>query len=436
MAPDDADDTQSALAALRAMPTERAEEEAAERAAVPESVTAQATRVIVILEERQGWSLDARRALGLPASIGSDDWEARVREHVSTLDAVAVVDAWLDLVEGGGGYRTLAVAADALSRLSTTAPLAERIQVMLRDGSEDTVRYVKEALVASRVPVDDSLLRVLRRLLVDGTRQTASAALTIAGELARREPAVAAMIAERIRMDRVRWRHEVHQPLSTPPQTVPSDAAARVVERSGCASLAATAILQLEERADPQWARALVAVAGDEGRAHLQRMRTRPGWSAFAPASDPVGLDALVSPVADARRRALEALAGVPQADHVRALLLATELDRYVIRDLLQLTWTRPQVTAWLPLLSRRGVDDPIAAARAEHLLVGLVDAGVAHTGSDNQVMTPALQELSDDGVVAFVHRHIPDPRLSADELASLDAGEAALAASAARWWG
>ena len=119
--------------------------------------------------------------------------------------------------------------------------------------------------------------------------------------------------------------------------------------------------------------------------------------------------------------------------------------------------------TAWYPLLVAQGpasdvdlrlVGDPsvpryssprslaiaqhfLVHVRAEHLLVDLVEAGAARAPMEvEQELTPALRELESDGAAAFAARHIPDPRLTADELAALDAAEAQLAASSARWWG
>lgn len=461
MPADTSDDTERALAVLRGLPAERAAEEAEERDAVPEPVAMQAARAMGILEHRREWALEDRRALGLPPSVGSDGWSAVVRGRLTALEPGVVLDAWFDLVEAREGGRTMAVAVDAFTRLVTIAPLVDRLRSLLRDGGEDVIRRVKEAIVAAEVPIDDVLLRLVRDLLVDpsSSRETATAALVIAGELARREPAVAAMMAERIRADRGLWRHEVHLAHSAPPKTADNDAAARAVERSGCASLAATAMLQLEERGtgDPRWARALAAVGGDQGGAHLVRMRGRPGWSELAPAIEPSQheLDSLVSPIADVRRRALDRLVAEPRPEHLRALLLAAELDRYVVREQLRLPWTRPRPTQWLRLLAShekalrldrrlaelpRGVSelgDALAATSAEHLLVDLIDAGAAHAPMTfDQELTPALRELEMDGAAAFAQRHIPDPRLTAEELATLDEAEAQLAASASRWWG
>jgi hypothetical protein len=460
MATDD-DDTRSVLASLRALPAERAADEAAELAAGHESHAAQAVRAIAILEDRRAWSVEDRRALGLPSSVGADRWLAAVRGRLAELDPGAVLDAWFDVVAAGEGCRTVPVAAEALGRVTTIAPLAERLRSILRDSPEETVRGARDALVASQVPIDATLLRLVRGLLVDpaSSRETATAAIVVAGELARREPAAAAMIAERVRADRPQWRMDVYRPPSATGRTVDSEAAARAVERSGCASLAATALLELEERgsADSRWATALVAVAGDDGRAHLARMRGRPRWSGLSPPPAPhaVGLDALVSPIADVRRSALDAMAAAPRPEHLRALLLGTELDRHVVRDVLRLQWTRSQPTEWLSILSAhdaatrldrrlagipRGLDefvDAVAATRAVHLLLELIDTGAARSPmSIAQELTPALRELEANGAAAFAAWHIPDPRLTAAELASLDNAEAELAASAARSWG
>jgi hypothetical protein len=274
-------------------------------------------------------------------------------------------------------------------------------------------------------------------------------------ELARRQPAAASIAAERIRADRTRWRHEVHLPLSTDVGTIRDDVAAAAVGRSGCVSLAATAMLQLEEHHEPApaWAHALVAIAGDVGRRHLERMRPRPGWSGLVGASPAeTGPDALVSPIADVRRSAIESLAAAPRPQLLRALLLAVELDRYVVRDVLQRPWVAPQVTGWLPILANvsTGVDrdlatipsgyseffDAVASTRATHLLVDLVDVGSSRVPlATAQDLSPPLRELEADGPATFVARHIPDPRLTAEELRTLDQGESELAAAAERWW-
>ncbi|NVB80946.1 MAG: hypothetical protein HOV81_21290 [Kofleriaceae bacterium] len=225
-------------------------------------------------------------------------------------------------------------------------------------------------------------------------------------------------------------------------------------------------LLDLEEfRADrPRLANALLAVSGEAGRAHLLRMRGRPGWSELLPPTEPMpeGLDALVSPIADTRRHALAELAREPRPERLRALLLATELDRYVIRDVLRDAWTTVTPTAWFPLLVAHGpaseldrklagdpdvpgYDSPRSLAvarilqlhgRAERLLVEVVEAGAARAPMNvEQELTPALRELEAIGTAAFAAKHMPDPRLTADELEILDAAEAELAASAARWW-
>lgn len=274
------------------------------------------------------------------------------------------------------------------------------------------------------------------------------------------------MIAERARIDRARWRQEALLPLTAPNRTADPATLAEAVERSGCAALAASAILELEESRSSleRWAKALLAVAGEAGRAHLVRMRGRPGWSELVPASEPApeGLDALVSPIADNRRRALAALAREARPERLRALLLATELDRHVVRNVLGDSWTCVRPTAWFPLLVAQGpaseldrklVGDPtvppydspeslaiaqrlLVHGRAENLLVELGEAGAARAPMKvEQELTPTLRELEALGAEAFAAKHMPDPRLTADELSVLDAAEAELATSAARWW-
>ncbi|CAN5327380.1 hypothetical protein BH09MYX1_BH09MYX1_65410 [soil metagenome] len=260
-----------------------------------------------------------------------------------------------------------------------------------------------------RVAIDEPLLRRLHARLFDP--DTATAALQSAGALAVREPVIAAMIAERVRADHGQWRHEVHLPLSAPRTTIDWAVAARAVERAACMSLAPSAMLELEERggADPCWASALVATAGDHGKAHLARMRSRPRWSALSPTPPSVGLDALVSPIADVRAVALNALATAPRREHLRALLLAMELDRHIIRDVLRAQWTRPRSAAWLSILAthpaatrldRRLARLPpgafdFAATRSEFLLVDLFEAGAERLPlAVHQELTPSLREL------------------------------------------
>lgn len=468
MPPDEPDDTRSALAALRELPAERAADEAAERAASETSHAAQAARALAILDERRPRTLDDRRAIGLPASLEDDHWFDAVLARLDELDADAVLDAWLDLVEADGGGRVQAAAAAALSRIPSVRPLVDRLHRILRETPVDQGRHARDALVASQVPIDPALLGLVRGLLVDPdcSRETANAAVALAGALARREHGVAAMIAERARIDRVRWRQELFLPLTTSSRTADSAYLAEAVERSCCPALAATAMLELESRRSSleRWAKALLAVAGESGRAHLVRMRGRPGWSDLVAPTDPMpdGLDALVSPITDIRRQALAALADEPRPERLRALLLATELDRHVVKDVLRDSWTAVRPTAWFPLLVAHGpaseldkklVGDPdlpgfdspeeLAVAqrmfvhgRAEELLVEIVEAGAARGPMKvEQELTPTLRELEADGPIAFAAKHMPDPRLTADELAALDAAEAELAASAARWW-
>jgi len=315
-----------------------------------------------------------------------------------------------------------------------------------------------------RVAIDEPLLQRLHVRLFDP--DTASAALAAAGALAVRAPAVAAMIAERVRADRLQRRHEVQLPMGTPSRTVDWHIAARAVERSGCISLSTTAMLELEERRvpDPSWASALVAIAGDHGHAHLARMRSRPAWSALSPTPPAVGLDALVSPIADVRAVALQTLAAAPRHEHLRALLLATELDRHIIRNVLRTSWIQPPSSAWLAILAthpaakrldRRLAGLPpgaLAAARdqcgasivfdyfdtrGKLLLVELVDAGAARMPLDGeQQLTPSLRELEAIGAAAFAARLGPDPRLTADERAELESAEWDLARSSAQRWG
>ncbi|HLL21257.1 MAG TPA: hypothetical protein VK427_03955, partial [Kofleriaceae bacterium] len=112
MSTDELDDTAAALASLAPLPRERAAAEAAERTSVADPEAAQATRALLILDERRPWTLDARRALGLPAAVDDDDWHTAVRQRLALLDPAAVLDAWLDLDDG---HRTVETAADALS---------------------------------------------------------------------------------------------------------------------------------------------------------------------------------------------------------------------------------------------------------------------------------------------------------------------------------
>ncbi len=310
--------------------------------------------------------------------------------------------------------------------------------------------------------IDDATVRNLRARLLEPARSRQDAASDLAriADIARQEPSVAAIIAERIRADRLQWRHEVYSlPLGSPHTTIDETSAARCVAHAGCASLAATAMLELEERGggNPEWAKALIAVAGDMGIAHLERMRSRPNWSDLLPSSDPMplGLDALISPIADIRRRALEVFVTTPRPVHVRALLLAAELDRHVIRNVLHLSWTMLEVSAWLPLLveyasvtrlteqlarlprDRSEFADALVATRARTLLLDLIEAGLGRARMDSaQELSPALRELETDGVVAFAERHMPDPRLTDDDRSLLEDAEVQLAAQAALLWG
>ena len=156
--------------------------------------------------------------------------------------------------------------------------------------------------------IEEIRVRQIRARVLDLTRSPQDAASDLAriADMARQEPTLAAIIAERVRADRLQWRHEVHSlPLGAPHTTIDEGSSARCVAHAGCASLAATAMLELEERGggNQEWAKALVAVAGDLGIAHLARMRVRPKWSELSPSSEPAphGLDALVSPIADIR---------------------------------------------------------------------------------------------------------------------------------------
>ncbi len=199
------------------------------------------------------------------------------------------------------------------------------------------------------------------------------------------------------------------------------------------------------------WARALVAVAGDDGRRYLDRMRGRPGWSALlgaAPAAPDGPLEGLTDPLADVRRASLEALAGAPRDEHLQALLLAAELDRFIARQVDRRSWSLPISHRWFPLLracadANRPIDRVLARAdsrgdlfveqlqvmRVEQLFEQLLSGGAARsTFAVPQVLTPMLRDLAAIGVEAFARRLALPVLLSADERAALEAREAELA--------
>ncbi|NVB83605.1 MAG: hypothetical protein HOV81_34845, partial [Kofleriaceae bacterium] len=137
------DDTGSALARLRELPAERAAEEAAELAAGHTSHTVQAARALAILDERRPRTVEDRRGIGLLASLDDDRWFDAVLDRLGELDPLAVLDAWLDLVEADRVGRAQPAAAAALSRVHSIEPLAVRLRRILRDAPVDQRRSVR-----------------------------------------------------------------------------------------------------------------------------------------------------------------------------------------------------------------------------------------------------------------------------------------------------
>ncbi|HWU88011.1 MAG TPA: hypothetical protein VN253_12080 [Kofleriaceae bacterium] len=457
MAPDDEDSTEEALEVLRGLPAQRLADQEAERSAVQGTKPEQAALALAILGERRPWNIDDRRTLGLSRAADEGAWLATVERRLGELDPDVVVDRWLVAVEAHPNLHVLPAVAAALGRLPSLAPFADRLEHLLRAASRWPQHLVRDALVESSVTIDAAALGLLHRILVDpvlpGDR--AAAALLIAGAFARRAPEAAALIAERVRADRSQVLRDADARLPIDQHVaISTSILAEAVHASGCPSLSATVLLELERGYDrARWAKALLAIAGDAGARYLARMRGRPGWSALAgtPPEVPADpLEGLTSPLADVRRAALVALAEAPRPDHLQAFLLGAELDRYTMRTIYRTSWQGLTPIPWLPLLRAHAgtwrptdsflahtapgtslLREQIAVMRADLLLDELLDANSARTEmAVPQALTPALRELAEEGVEAFVPR-VATPPLSAEERAALEAEEAELAALA-----
>ncbi|MGN6104146.1 MAG: hypothetical protein ACTHU0_03510 [Kofleriaceae bacterium] len=400
-----------------------------------------------------------------------------MRRRLDELDGVVVFEAWLTAVEADAGWRSMDAAVAALSRSGGISASAPRVRRLLCDAPASSRQRICDALIAATgdagMPIDGPLLQLVRSILVDPAtaRAPASDVVMLAGALARRAPAAAAILAERIRADRVQQRADAHSPLPleqrvAAARAVSSSTHVAAVTRSGCPALAPIALLELEdctyEHDLERWARALLAVAGEAGAAYLARMRGRPGWSALlgeAPVLPAAPLLGLLSSIADVRRRSLEALAASPRPEHLQALLLAAELDRHVMRSVLRRSWRQIEPTGWLrilleytgstsdmealarPALDRvlmrlpRGLSDfgdSLLATRPRMLLEDLIDAGAPRAAMPTpQQLTPELVELAEVGVEAYATRLLVTG-LTAEDRASLEQEEAELAASAA----
>jgi len=201
------------------------------------------------------------------------------------------------------------------------------------------------------------------------------------------------------------------------------------------------------EHADPELRIAAARAAHDSGQrerelaAVLASIDRAGGWvlhgGRHLDRKDPAGLDlpppptpleAVTSPVADLRRRALDNLARQPRAEHLLALLLAAELDRHIALDVDRGRWEPPDTGRWLPLLVT-----PTGSRRrfsvTSQPLVELLDARAFERDlAVPQRLTPDLEELRAVGAAAFATRIAAPVRLSDDERARLEAAEAALA--------
>lgn len=471
------DDTPAALAAIRGLAAEREADEIAERETRPDPPPAQAARAIAILESQRRWTIEDRRALGLTRSADEGDWSATVRRRMDELDGVVVFEAWLTAVEADAGWRSMDAAVAALLRSGGISASAPRVRRLLCEAPSSSRQRICDALIAATgdagMPIDRPLLQLVRSILVDPetAREPASSVVMLAGALARRAPAAAAILAERIRADRVQQRADANSPLPleqrvAAARAVSSSTHVAAVTRSGCPALAPIALLELEdctyEHDLERWARALLAVAGEAGAAYLARMRDRPGWSALlgeAPVLPAAPLLGLLSPIADVRRRSLEALAASPRPEHLQALLLAAELDRHVTRKVLRRSWRQIEPGRWPPWMFPLARSTPGLSAdfvrsyehlyhrlprdiggffgalldtNARFLLEDLIDAGAPRAAMPTpQQLTPELVELAEVGVEAYATRLLVTG-LTAEERAAIEQEEAELAASAA----
>lgn len=296
---------------------------------------------------------------------------------------------------------------------------------------------------------DAALVAIARTILTgDAPREVAESALLVAAVLG-----APALIAARARRDRTQ---RIADAMSALPlvervaaaRAVSTDVLAEAVVLAHDPVLAATAKLELERchhTVDRErWARALIAADPAGGEAYLARMRGRPGWGTVVgelppPALDP--LDDLLSPLADVRRRALDALAAAPHAERLQALLLAAELDRDLMRELYKQSWRSLQATAWLPVLAAHGDmrpmdrvlggDSQLAALRADQWIDELVASGVGRAALPvPQQLSAGLRELAARGVADYgAQLAVPPP--SDQELVDLDAEEAEIASQA-----
>ncbi|MCE9575499.1 MAG: hypothetical protein K8W52_20265 [Deltaproteobacteria bacterium] len=452
------DDTADALESLRRLSAEHSARRDDGHVLDP---AAQSSLALAIVEARRSWNLEDERALGLPGTADASDWGGTVARCLDRMDAALVVDAWLRQVERGEplSHRLARDAVSrALARLVEVAPFALRLEVVLRGGDAAARGVIVVAMRLRDTPVPVEWIQVLLRILVDPAvfRDVAEDVVGIAGFIARRDPRVASLIATRARFDRARRADQAWDTPRDAQTVVSSEAIAEAVRASGCAALAPTAMLELERPMRPaaHWARALVAVAGDDGARYLDRMRGRRGWSTLhgaAPAVPYGPLEGLTDRLADVRGAALEALAGAPRDEHLQALLLAAELDRFIARQIDREAWSLPISSRWLPSFracadANRPIDRVLArpdsrgdlfveqlqVMRVEQLFEQLLSSDAARSVfAVSQILTPALSELAAIGVEEFARRLAPPAPLSVEERAALEAQEAEVAAGA-----
>ena len=520
------------------------EEEEAERAAQqPRPAAELAAAAIAVLADGRPWSLEERRALGLPPSVDGapDDWSASIEELLGKLDGEVVVASWLGaLEEGKHGSSLQAVAAAALGRIESVARFAGRLRALLAGASSEARMWVRDALAAPNVPIDPAFLDLIEGLLLgeETDRETAAAAMFIAGPAARRSRAVAAMVAARVRRDRSRRITDAVG--RDPPRAVPKSTIAEALSESASPLLAATAMLELDASHYPsdheRWGRVLVAIAGEEGLAHLFRRMNDPGWGCvpvvaatalgepgeamrrdFLEHPDPsvriaaadacpdserghielgsvlagiagdgswpqvrrshpspidtLGLPPVASAIegvtaesADLRAAAISNLITLPRPEHLLALLLALDLDRFLAQEFYgERYWQPDNLDPWLPSFlelqrilrtaarENRDIEGRVPALGAlgrdfergrptsfelAGLATKLLDLFLAErvlyrTVPVTQILTPALEELLAIGPARFAER-IPRPGgLTAEERVQLDAAEVDLAGEA-----
>ncbi len=348
-----------------------------------------------------------------------------------------------------GGYRTIGHAARAFARVTHVDSVMDPLRALLASASTSVRHLIRDMLIASGRD-DEALVHMLRAIVDDdeASRHVAEDALRVAAPIATRSQAAAVMIATRIRRDR---SQRIADALSALPldervaaaRAVASHALADIVATARCTRLYASAALELESaRTDREpWARALLACDPAPARVYLDRMRNRPGWGRVLGELPPPALDPLVdltSPIADVRRRALDTLSRAPRRDHVQALLLATELDMYVTREIEKSSWPTLQAPEWLHLLVAYAPPSPamsffarmppvteIHVLYAQILLNKLVEEDRARRPfAEPQRLTPALGELAARDVAAYARDHAVPP-LDAAALAELEAREA-----------